>query len=82
MAPRTSTKTMVKHKTTPKVSDGLFEKITDNVSQLIALQLQTPPNIPDSDDDLDVADKISDKNQKNTDCKFKTQYRTIESFKT
>jgi len=32
---------------------------------LIAQWLETPPNIPDSDDDLDAADKNSDENENN-----------------
>jgi len=35
--------------------------ITSDVARLIAQRLETPPNVPDSDDDLDAADKNSDK---------------------
>ncbi len=50
MAPRTSTKSTVKRKTTPK---GLIEQ-----------RLQTPPNVPESDDDSVSADKNNDEEEK------------------
>ena len=64
MAPRT-----VKRKTTPKTSDVPSVKknktITSDVARLIAQRLETPPNVPESDDELDVADKNSDENKNN-----------------
>jgi len=64
MAPRT-----VKRKTTPKTSDVPSVKknktITSDVARLIAQRLETPPNVPESDDELDVADKNSDENENN-----------------
>ena len=55
MAPCTSTKSTIKCKTMPKASDALIVKKgeTNDISQLIALCLQMPPNVPESDDDLD-----------------------------
>jgi len=35
------------------------------VARLIAQRLETPPNVPESDDELDVADKNSDENKNN-----------------
>ena len=63
MVPCTSTKSTIKCKTTPKASDAMIVKkgkTYDDISRLIAPCLQTPPNIPESDDDLDLADKNSD----------------------
>jgi len=64
MAPRT-----VKRKTTPKTTDVPSVKknktITSDVARLIAQRLETPPNVPESDDELDVADKNSDENENN-----------------
>ena len=36
----------------------------NNITQFITLCLQTPPNISESDDDLDLADKNSDEDKK------------------
>jgi len=37
----------------------------NNITRLIALRLQTPPHIPENDDDdLDMADKNSDEDDK------------------
>ena len=78
MVPCTSTKSTIKFKTTPKASDGPIVKKkgeTNNISWLIALCLQMPPIVLESDDDLDLADKNSDEDDKqkkdtcsNNDC--------------
>jgi len=67
MVPCTSTNSTVKHKTTPKALDAtiVFKNgEAEDISRLIALCLQTPPNVPESDDDLDLADKNSDEDDK------------------
>jgi len=42
---------------------------TDNISWLIALCMQTPPNIPESNNDLDSDDGISDDTKKQSTIK-------------
>jgi len=66
MAPRTSTKSTVKRKTTPKASDATIakKKETEDISRLIEQRLQTPPNVPESDDDSVSADKNNDEEEK------------------
>ena len=67
MAPQNSTKSTTKRKTTPKALDAPIMKKgeIDDITQLIALCLQTPPHIPENDDDdLDMADKNSDEDDK------------------
>ena len=43
----------------------LKKTITSDVARSIAQGLETPPNVPESDDELDVADKNSDENENN-----------------
>jgi len=73
MAPCTSTNSTVKRKTMPKALDATIVKKgeADHISRLIALCLQTPPNVPESDDDLDSADKNSDEDDRQKGYMFK-----------
>ena len=85
MAPRTSTKSTIKCKTTPKASDATIVKKgeANNISRLIALCLQTPPNISESDNDLDLADKnsVEDDKQKKDTCSNNDKDRISELSK-
>jgi len=52
------------------------------VARLIAQWLETPPNVPDSDDELDVADKNSNENENNKQAASEKPIMEPERMKT